>query len=116
MARIARKTKAKDEKAEAADAADAAACTDRNCPFHGKLRLHGRRFVGTVSSAKMRKTASIVIERTAFIRKYERRERRRSGVKVHNPECISAKEGDKVEAVECRPLSKTKHFVIVKKL
>ena len=119
---MARKTKAKDEKAEAADAAGlgipkpAAVCADRNCPFHGKLRLHGRRFIGTVSSAKMRRTASISIDRTAFIRKYERSERRRSDIKVHNPECISAKEGDKVEAVECRPLSKTKHFVIVKKL
>ncbi|MBI2143591.1 30S ribosomal protein S17 [Candidatus Woesearchaeota archaeon] len=91
-------------------------CNDGNCPHHGKLRLHGRHMVGRVSSARMRRTASIEIERRVFIAKYERHERRKSGIKAHNPECISAKEGDGVEIVECRPLSKTKHFVIVRKL
>ncbi len=91
-------------------------CTDGNCPIHGALRLHGRHFAGVIKSARMRRTANIVIEKTRFIRKYERYERRLSSIKVHNPECISAKEGDKVEVFECRPLSKTKHFVITKKL
>lgn len=90
-------------------------CTDGNCPFHGKLRLHGRRLSGTVSSAKMRRTANIVIERMVVLKKYDRHERRRSKLKVHNPECVSAKEGDKVDVIECRPLSRTKHFVIVRK-
>ena len=91
-------------------------CTDGNCPFHGRLRLHGRRLTGVVASARMRRTANIVIERMTFIKKYDRYDRRKSKLKVHNPECISAKEGDKVDVVECRPLSKTKHFVIVRKL
>ncbi len=92
-----------------------APCTDGNCPFHGELRLHGRRLSGTVSSARMRRTANIVIERMAVLKKYDRHERRRSKLKVHNPECISAKEGDRVDVIECRPLSRTKHFVIVRK-
>ena len=92
-----------------------APCADGNCPFHGKLRLHGRRLTGTVSSARMRRTANIIIERMAVVKKYDRYERKRSKLKAHNPECISAKEGDKVEVVECRPLSRTKHFVIVRK-
>jgi len=92
-----------------------APCTDGNCPFHGKLRLHGRRLTGVVTSARMRRTANITIERTEFLPKYERSERKRSRLKAHNPECISAKEGDKVEVSECRPLSRTKHFVIVSK-
>lgn len=96
-------------------AAPDAPCTDGNCPFHGKLRLHGRRLSGTVSSAKMRRTANIVIGRTAVLKKYDRHERRRSKLKAHNPECVSAKEGDKVDVIECRPLSRTKHFVIVRK-
>ena len=91
-------------------------CTDGNCPFHGRLRLHGRRLTGVVASARMRRTANIVIERMTFVKKYDRYDRRKSKLKVHNPECISAKEGDKVDVVECRPLSKTKHFVIVRKL
>ena len=113
----------KEEKAQvAAPAAEPGAqkqepaCRDGNCPFHGKLRLHGRHFTGVVTSAKMRRTANIVIEKTRFIRKYERYERRLTNIKVHNPECISAKEGDRVDVFECRPLSKTKHFVITKKI
>ncbi len=91
-------------------------CTDSNCPFHGHLRLHGRRLSGVVSSARMRRTANITIERMTYMKKYERFQRRKSSLKVHNPECISAKEGDKVDVIECRPLSKTKHFVIVRKI
>ncbi|MEK6837900.1 MAG: 30S ribosomal protein S17 [Nanoarchaeota archaeon] len=101
---------------EAQEPGSGSTCTDGNCPVHGRLRLHGRHFTGLVTSARMRRTANIVIEKTQFIRKYERYERRLSNIKVHNPECISAREGDKVEVFECRPLSKTKHFVITKKL
>lgn len=93
----------------------AEACSDGNCPFHGKLTLHGRRLAGIVSSARMRRTANILIERMEHASKYERFERRRSRLKAHNPECLSAKEGDRVDVMECRPLSKTKHFVIVRK-
>lgn len=92
-----------------------AQCSDCNCPFHGQLALHGRHLAGVVSSARMRRTANIMIESTSYLKKYERSMRRRSMVKAHNPECISAKEGEKVEIVECRPLSKTKHFVIVRR-
>ena len=93
-----------------------APCADYNCPFHGRLTLRGRRLSGVVSSAKMRRTANITIERMAYVRKYERHRRMKSKLKVHNPECISAKGGDKVDVMECRPLSKTKHFVIVRKI
>ncbi|HLC60921.1 MAG TPA: 30S ribosomal protein S17 [Candidatus Nanoarchaeia archaeon] len=91
-------------------------CTDINCPFHGKLSVRGRRFTGTVISTKMRKTAVIEFERMNFLKKYERYEKRRTRLKVHNPECINAKDGDIVDVIECRPLSKTKNFVIIKNL
>ena len=32
---------------------------------------------------------------------------------VHNPTCIGAGVGDRVKIMECRPLSKTKHFCII---
>jgi ribosomal protein S17 len=64
----------------------------------------------------MRKTAVIEFPRLHYITKYERYEKRRTKLKVHNPECVSAKNGDVVEIMECRPLSKTKSFVITKKL
>ncbi len=88
-------------------------CKDENCPFHGSLKCRGRIFSGTVLSAKMRKTAVIEWTWKYYLPKYERYEKRRTKLKVHNPLCINAKNGDIVKIMECRPLSKTKHFVIV---
>jgi len=92
------------------------ACNDLNCPFHGTLSIRGRQFTGTVASAKMDKTAVIEFGRLFFLKKYERYEKRRTKLKVHNPDCINAKEGDVVKIAESRPLSKTKSFAIVQKL
>ena len=91
-------------------------CNDTNCPFHGNLTVRGRQFTGTIVSAKMRKTAVVEFGRLHFLNKYERYEKRRTKLKVHNPECINAKYGDIVKIMECRPLSKTKNFVIVQKV
>ena len=91
-------------------------CNDIKCAFHGKLSARGRQFIGTVVSTKMKKTAIIEFKRLHFLKKYERYEKRRTKLKVHNPECISAKDGDVVKVIECRPLSKTKNFVIIQKL
>ncbi|MBI4452633.1 30S ribosomal protein S17 [Candidatus Woesearchaeota archaeon] len=88
-------------------------CNDIKCPFHGKLTARGRHLTGTVLSTKMRKTAVVEFERLHFLPKYERYEKRRTKLKVHNPECTNAKNGDRVRIIECRPLSKTKNFVIV---
>jgi len=91
-------------------------CNDRNCPVHGSLNVRGRSFTGAVISTKMQKTAIVEWGGRSYLRKYERYEKKRSKVKAHNPDCIGAKEGDLVEIVECRPLSKTKSFAIVKVL
>ena len=89
-------------------------CNDKSCPSHGNLSLRGREFTGTVISAKMRKTAVIEFPRLHFLKKYERYEKRRTKLKAHSAECIGAKNGDVVRVMECRPLSKTKNFVITK--
>ena len=91
-------------------------CDDTKCPFHGNLTVRGRQFNGIVLSTKMRKTAVMEFERLHFLKKYERYEKRRTKLKAHNPECINAKAGDIVMVMECRPLSKTKNFVIIQKL
>ena len=91
-------------------------CNDMKCPFHGRLRVRGRQFTGTVVSTKMRKTAIIEFQRLHFLKKYERYEKRRTRLKVHNPDCINAKDGEIVNVVECKPLSKTKNFTIIQKL
>ena len=90
-------------------------CDDKNCPFHGSLRVRGRVLEGIVVSDKMDKT---VVVRRGYIRrvpKYERFERRSSKIHAHNPSCISARVGDRVKIMECRRLSKTKSFVVVQK-
>ncbi len=90
-------------------------CTDTKCPFHGKLSVRGRQLTGTVISTKMRKTVLIEFERLHFVPKYERYEKKRTKLKAHNPECINVQEGDIVKIMECRPLSKTKNFVVIQK-
>ncbi len=89
-------------------------CTDIKCPFHGELKVRGRTFEGTVKSDKMTNTVTVEWERMILVPKYNRYIKRRSKVKAHNPECIKAKTGDRVLIVECRPLSRTKKFTVVK--
>ena len=88
-------------------------CEDPKCPYHGKLKVRGKLFTGTVVSDKMQK--SVVVEWLGwrFIPKYERYKKTRTKVAAHNPKCIDAKEGDVVQISECRPLSKTKNFVVM---
>lgn len=91
-------------------------CTDKKCPFHGQLKLHGRRHIGEVLKAKTLRDALVAWERPYYLPKYERYEKRRTKLMVHNPPCIAAKQGDMVEIMESKKISKTKNFVIIQKL
>lgn len=90
-------------------------CNDKNCPYHGGLKVRGRTFTGTITGLDLNRTAKIEWKRSQYIPKYERYEIRKSSVKAHSPDCISAKKGDIVTIMECRPISKTKSFVIIHK-
>ncbi|MBW3013126.1 30S ribosomal protein S17 [Candidatus Woesearchaeota archaeon] len=89
---------------------------DKHCPFHGGLKLRGKIFTATVVASKMTKTATVQRSRQYYLPKYQRYEKRKSKFRVHNPVCINAKEGDEVQIMESRPISKTKRFVIIKVL
>lgn len=91
-------------------------CQDHRCPFHGSLTVRKRNFIGTVVSAKAQKSATVSWERRYYIPKYERYEKRKTKLQVHNPPCLDAKQGEIVKIVETRPLSKTKNFVVIEKL
>jgi small subunit ribosomal protein S17 len=78
-------------------------CDDPNCPFHGKLSVRGRVMDGIVTSVKMYKT--ITFQQDYLSRKSKKH--------AHVPPCIDVKVGDKVKAIECRPLSKTVSCVVV---
>ena len=91
-------------------------CKDYHCPKHGTVKVHGRLFTATVLSTRAQKTAIVEWERRYHVPKYERYERRKATLNVHNPDCINAKAGDIIRIMECRPISKTKHFTITEKL
>ncbi|MDY6769815.1 MAG: 30S ribosomal protein S17 [Candidatus Nanohaloarchaea archaeon] len=90
-------------------------CGDEHCPFHGTLSVRGRTFEGEVVSDRMEDTVRVQWGYAEKIPKYERYERRNTKVAAHNPPCIDAAEDDEVTIAECRPLSKTKSFVVVEK-
>lgn len=88
-------------------------CEDSHCPWHAPFSARTRLLKGIVRSARMTKTAVVSWPRLRWYPKYERYARLRTRVKAHNPPCIAAREGETVLVAECRPISKTKHFVIV---
>ncbi|HTW40275.1 MAG TPA: 30S ribosomal protein S17 [Thermoplasmata archaeon] len=93
-----------------------AACSDRHCPFHGRLSLRGQVIEGTVVSTSMQHTA--VVERTLlhFVSKFERYEKRRRRYLAHAPPCLNVPVGHRVRIAETRPLSKLVSFCIVEDL
>jgi small subunit ribosomal protein S17 len=91
-------------------------CTDSKCPIHGTVKLRGKKVTGIVLKVNPQRTAIVGWDRTVYVQKYERYEKRRTKITVHNPPCIDAQEGDTVVINETRPISKTKHFAIIKKV
>ena len=67
---------------------------------------------GRVTSNKMDKTVTIVIERLVKHALYGKYIRRSTKLHAHDAD-NSCKEGDIVRVTECRPLSKTKNWRVV---
>jgi small subunit ribosomal protein S17 len=87
---------------------------DVKCPYTGEVSVRGKMFEGTVISALMAKTVKVEWETIVKDSKYNRYLKNRTKVAAHNSDAVSAKVGDKVLIAECRPLSKTKKFVVIK--
>lgn len=71
-----------------------------------------RKFVGVVVSDKMAKTIVVKVESVKVHPKYQKRYVVSQKYKVHD-EANQFKTGDKVEFVECRPLSKDKRWRVL---
>jgi small subunit ribosomal protein S17 len=71
-----------------------------------------RKFTGVVTSDKMDKTIVVRVEAVKRDPKYKKRYVVVSKFKVHD-EKNKFKEGDKVDFVECRPLSKDKKWRVL---
>jgi len=69
--------------------------------------------VGKVISNKMTKSITVAVERKVKHPKYGKFILRTTKLMAHD-EKNEAKQGDKVELAECRPLSKTKHHRLIR--
>jgi small subunit ribosomal protein S17 len=69
--------------------------------------------IGVVESDARDKTRKVVIAYLAKHPKYGKFVRRRTVLQVHDEENVS-KKGDKVEVTECRPISKTKSWRLLR--
>jgi len=69
--------------------------------------------MGIVSSAKRDKSCRVSIDYLSRHPKYGKYIRQRTVLHVHDEE-NAAKVGDRVEIAECRPISKTKSWVLLR--
>ena len=106
--------KAKKQK-EVAEKMEKISCADKQCPVHGNLSARGRVFEGYVMK-KLARRIVIGFDRTAYVRKYERYEKKKTKLHARLPDCMKddVEIGDYVQIRECRPLSKIIHFVLIK--
>ena len=75
-------------------------------------QLTGKR-IGIVVSDKRDKTCTVAVDYQQKHRKYGKYLHRQAKFHVHDPENLGG-EGDRVEIVGCRPISKTKTWRLVK--
>ncbi|KAM5355412.1 hypothetical protein ACJ41O_002058 [Fusarium nematophilum] len=89
---------------------------DKKCPFTGLVSIRGRILTGTVVSTKMHRTIIIRREYLHYIPKYSRYEKRHKNVAAHVSPAFRVEEGDQVTVGQCRPLSKTVRFNVLRVL
>jgi len=87
---------------------------DKKCPFTGDVSIRGTILKGIVISTKMHRTIIIRRDYLHYVKKYERFEKRHRNIPVHCSPAFRVKEGDIVTVGQCRPLSKTVRFNVLK--
>merc|ERR1712137_319118 len=88
---------------------------DMKCPFTGKVSIRGRVLTGVITKMKMQRTIVIRRDYLHYIKKYNRFEKRHRNMSVHLSLCFrDVALGDVVTVGECRPLSKTVRFNVLK--
>eukprot|EP00920_Eleutheroschizon_duboscqi_P040268 GHVT01096529.1.p1 GENE.GHVT01096529.1~~GHVT01096529.1.p1 ORF type:complete len:161 (-),score=15.54 GHVT01096529.1:639-1121(-) len=88
---------------------------DKKCPFTGNVSIRGRILKGMCISTKMRRTIVIRRNYLHYIPKYNRFEKRHTNVACHCSPCFEGiSEGDIITVGQCRPLSKTVRFNVLK--
>ncbi|KAJ6792864.1 40S ribosomal protein S11 [Iris pallida] len=87
---------------------------DKKCPFTGDVSIRGRVIAGICHSAKMNRTIILRRNYLHYVKKYQRYEKRHSNIAAHVSPCFRVKEGDHVIIGQCRPLSKTVRFNVLR--
>jgi len=80
-----------------------------------KVPKDSPRRVGIVESDARDKSRRVAVSFTVKHPKYGKYMRRRTTLQVHDAENVS-KKGDRVEIAECRPISKTKSWIVLRVL
>ncbi|WVQ85914.1 40S ribosomal protein S11 [Cryptococcus sp. DSM 104549] len=87
---------------------------DKKCPFTGDVSIRGRILNGVVHSTKMTNTIIIRREYLHYIPKYRRYEKRHKNLAAHCSPAFRVEIGDQVTVGQCRPLSKTVRFNVLR--
>jgi small subunit ribosomal protein S11e len=87
---------------------------DKKCPFTGNISIRGRILRGTVVSTKMKKSVIVRRDYLHYVTKYKRFEKRHKNIPCHCSPCFRVNEGDLVTIGQCRPLSKTIRFNLLR--
>lgn len=87
---------------------------DNTANKSAKKEVIKRKFDGVVVSDKMSKTITVKVDRVIIHPKYKKRYTTSRKYKVHD-EKNQFKEGDKVQFMETRPISKDKRWIVIYK-
>jgi len=87
---------------------------DKKCPFTGNVSIRGRILTGVVKSTKMTRTIVVRRDYLHYIKKYARYEKRHTNISAHISPAFRCREGDTVVIGQCRPLSKTVRFNVLR--
>ncbi|KAJ3558817.1 hypothetical protein NM688_g697 [Phlebia brevispora] len=87
---------------------------DKKCPFTGDVSIRGRILTGRVVSTKMTRTIIIRRDYLHYIPKYNRYEKRHKNLAAHVSPAFRVEIGDVVTVGQCRPLSKTVRFNVLR--
>ena len=87
---------------------------DHKCPFTGNVSIRGRILSGVVRSTKMNRTIVVRRDYLHYIKKYQRYEKRHTNISAHISPAFRCHEGDVVTIGQCRPLSKTVRFNVLR--
>merc|ERR1719502_1586652 len=88
---------------------------DKKCPFTSNVTIRGRIFKGVVLSNKMHRTVVLRRDYLHYIKKYNRFEKRHHNLPAHLPPVFSrTRIGDVVTVGQCRPLTKTVRFNVLR--